>query len=70
MGSGTRLNLRIFRVSKVLSQQGMAAKLGYKRALYGHVESGRQAGSEDFWRKLQEVFNLTDERIEELKAVD
>lgn len=48
----------------------MAAKLGYERAYYGHVERGLQKGSAEFWARLQTAFGLADVVVEELKKID
>lgn len=65
-----RTQLKVFRILHKLSQSQMAAKLGYKRAYYGHVERGLQNGSAEFWAQLQTTFGLADVIIEELKKVD
>lgn len=65
-----RTQLKIFRVLQKLNQSQMAAKLGYERAYYGHVERGLQKGSAEFWARLQAAFELTDVVIEELKKID
>lgn len=65
-----RTQLKVFRVLQKLSQSQIAAKLGYERAYYGHVERGLQKGSAAFWARLQESFGLADVVIEELKKVD
>lgn len=65
-----RTQLKIFRILHKLSQSEMAAKLGYERAYYGHVERGMQKGSNEFWTRLQAAFGLADVIVEELKKVD
>lgn len=65
-----RTQLKIFRILHKLSQSEMAAKLGYERAYYGHVERGLQKGSAEFWVRLQTAFGLADVIVEELKQVD
>lgn len=65
-----RTQLKVFRVLQKLSQRQMAAKLGYERAYYGHVERGLQKGSAEFWTRLQAAFGLADVVIEELKKID
>lgn len=65
-----RTKLKVFRVLHNMSQQQMAAKLGYERAYYGHIERGAQKGSAEFWARLQAAFGLADNTIEELKAID
>jgi DNA-binding XRE family transcriptional regulator len=65
-----RTNLKVFRIKQVMSQQEMAAKLGYERAYFGHVERGLQHGSAAFWERMQTAFGLTDEQVQELKKVD
>ena len=65
-----RTQLKVFRVLHKLSQSEMAARLGYERAYYGHVERGLQKGSAEFWTRLQAAFGLTDVAIEGLKKID
>ena len=65
-----RTQLKVFRVLQKQSQSQMAATLGYQRAYYGHVESGLQKGSAEFWARLQAAFGLADNVIEELKKND
>lgn len=65
-----RTKLKIFRIMQKLNQHKMAAKLGYERAYYGHVERGYMKGSAEFWERLQKAFQLTDNELEELKKVD
>lgn len=65
-----RTKLKIFRIMRKLNQHDMAAKLGYERAYYGHIERGLQKGSAAFWARLQKAFGLTDDEVRELQAVD
>lgn len=65
-----RTQLKVFRILQKLDQSEMAAKLGYERAYYGHVERGLRKGSEEFWARLQAAFGLADVIVEELKKVD
>lgn len=65
-----RTQLKVFRVLQNQSQSQMAAKLGYERAYYGHIERGLQKGSAEFWARLQTAFGLTDVAVEELKKND
>lgn len=46
-----------------LSQQEVAAKLGISTGAYSFIESGKRTGSTRTWKKIQEVFNLTDEEV-------
>lgn len=65
-----RTKLKVFRIMQKLNQHKMAAKLGYERAYYGHVERGYMKGSTEFWERLQKAFALTDEQVQELKEID
>lgn len=65
-----RTKLKIFRVKQKLTQQELAEKLGYERAYYGHIERGYQAGSAEFWQRLQTAFGLTDDEVKELQELD
>ena len=65
-----RTKLKCFRIMRKLNQHDMAAKLGYERAYYGHVERGFQNGSAEFWLRLQGAFGLTDNEVKELQELD
>lgn len=65
-----RTKLKIFRIMQKLNQHKMAAKLGYERAYYGHIERGYMKGSAEFWERLQKAFGLTDNELQELKEID
>jgi transcriptional regulator with XRE-family HTH domain len=65
-----RTKLKIFRIAHKLNQHQLAAKLGYERAYYGHIERGYQDGSAAFWERLQKAFGLTDDELQELKTID
>lgn len=53
-----RLALKTFRVSKNLTQQQMAEKLGVSVSTYCLIEKGERRGSAELWQRLQKVFNL------------
>ena len=64
------MKLKVFRVMRGLSQQEMAARVGYERAYYGHIERGFMDGSAAFWDKLQNAFRLTDDDVKGLQEID
>jgi transcriptional regulator with XRE-family HTH domain len=51
-----RKKLRMLRLSKNLSQQEMAKRLGVSYVTYSQVELGKRDGSLKFWGALQEKF--------------
>lgn len=55
-----RMNLKLFRVERKLSQQDMADMLDVPRQTYAMVERGQRRGSDEFWEKLQTVFSVPD----------
>lgn len=65
-----RKNLKIFRIIRGMNQNKIAQRLGVCRSYYGHIERGFMDGSSQFWKRLQKAFDLTEEQVEELKAVD
>ena len=61
-------NLREVRyVNGDLSQKEVAAKLGISEGAYSYIENGQRTGSINTWKKIQEVFNLTDEETFQLQ---
>lgn len=55
-----RKNLKIFRATKLLSQEQMAATIGVTRSTYAAIENGDREGRKTFWRLLQCAFNIPD----------
>lgn len=58
-----RLNLKVFRIKKQLSQGEISAKLGCTRATYAAIEAGARSGKQEFWKKLQEEFRVPDSEM-------
>lgn len=57
-------NLREVRfVNGDLSQRETASKLEISEGAYSQIEKGKRTGSTKTWKKIQEVFNLTDEEV-------
>lgn len=55
-----RINLKVFRVGKQLTQSEIAETLGVSTAFYSSIENGKRNGRLDFWVKFQDVFGLDD----------
>jgi len=58
-------DLKRFRKEKKLTQDGLAAMVGYSRASLSNFESGRQSITDTFLDKLHEVFGI---EVEEHKS--
>lgn len=56
-----RIKLKMFRTSLDLSQEDMAKVLGVSRSQYSQIENGKRDGTLSFWKKLQRVFDISDE---------
>lgn len=50
-----------------LSQKDMAQKIGISQVAYSMIEAGKRTGSTNTWKKIQELFNLTDEETWQLQ---
>lgn len=46
-----------------ITQEEAAEKMGVASATYRQVESGLRRGSNDFWDKFQEAFDIPNERM-------
>lgn len=55
-----RMNLKLFRVERKLSQQEMADMLDVPRQTYAMVERGQRRGSDELWAKIKSVFSVPD----------
>ena len=63
-----RQALKVFRVTHNLTQQQLADKLGVSVSTYNLIESGKRRGSQKFWLKLQQEFNLDGGKVWELQS--
>ena len=61
-----RTNLKILRVKHQLTQKEIADKVGVSYATYNLIEQGKRKGSTEFWKRIQERFNLTDAEMWQL----
>lgn len=50
-----------------LSQKETASKIGISEGAYSQIENGKRTGATKTWRKIQEVFKLTDEEVWQLQ---
>lgn len=62
-----RKELKIFRYQKFLTQQELADITGVSVSTYNLIENGKRRGSEDFWLRLKNKFNLTGADVWELQ---
>lgn len=62
-----RKNLKLFRVSRNMTQGEFAFLIGWSRSCYQAIESGDNKGRPQFWADLKKTFQLSDLAIEELK---
>lgn len=53
-----RVELRVLRVKNSLTQRDLAAKTGVSVSTYNLIEQGKRRGSNEFWLKIQKLFNL------------
>lgn len=50
-----------------LSQKEMAHRIGISSVAYSMIESGNRTGSTKTWKRIQELFNLSDEETWKLQ---
>lgn len=63
-----RTKLKIFRVTHNLTQRDIAKKLNVSLSTYNLIEQGKRRGSQEFWLKLQQEFNLDGGKVWELQS--
>lgn len=61
-----RMNLKIFRIRRNLTQSDIAQCVGYDRAAYCLIEAGARNPSIEFFMNLQEAFDIPNEEMWEL----
>lgn len=65
-----RINLKVERVKRNLSQKEVAVLVGCNRVTYSMVERGERSGTHDFWKAIQSIFNVPDSEMFDLMKVD
>lgn len=55
--------MRKLRVDLEITQEEAATRMNVSPATYRQVESGLRRGSNDFWDKFQETFNIPNEEM-------
>lgn len=63
-----RKELKILRIEHSISQKELAEKIGISTGAYALIERGVKTGSDKTWLKIQEIFNLSDEKTWQLKT--
>lgn len=58
-----RRKLKLLRLTAELNQAEMAERCGVSKSTYCMIEKGSYRGSIDFWKKVQQVFDLDGEQI-------
>lgn len=58
-----RIKLKQFRVGLDLNQAKMAEKCGISRDTYSLIESGKRAGTAEFWLRFKTVFKLSPSEV-------
>lgn len=65
-----RINLKLFRVSKNLTQGEFAELAGVNRTTYSFIEKGTRNGKVEFWDNIQKAFNIPDEEMYKLMKIE
>lgn len=65
-----RMNLKIFRIRRNLTQSAMAERVGCERATYALIETGKRNPSIEFFMNLQAAFNIADEDMWRLTKIE
>lgn len=63
-----RQKLKLFRITHNLTQRDIAKKLNVSLSTYNLIEQGKRRGSQEFWLKLQQEFNLDGGKVWELQS--
>lgn len=58
-----RVNLKVFRVKNLLTQEEMAQKIGLSRYSYIMLESGKRDFKISTLKKFKKAFNLTEDEM-------
>jgi DNA-binding XRE family transcriptional regulator len=65
-----RTNLKVFRVSKNMTQDEMSKDIGYCRTTFCEIESGKREGRASFWKAIKNAYDLDDDTLNVLKKND
>lgn len=58
-----RLDLKVKRISKNLTQEQMASLINLSTSSYSFLEQGRSDGTYKVWCKIQQTLNIPDEEM-------
>lgn len=61
-----RVNLKIQRIKRLMSQGEAADAIGIDRTTYSNLERGEIQGSFSTWKKVQKAFNISDDEMWEV----
>lgn len=65
-----RMELKVFRIRRKLSQAEAAEIGGVTKLTYMLIENGKSDGKMKFWENIQRGFGLTDEELKEAQKDD
>lgn len=63
INNNMRINLKLFRVERNMTQEEFADEIGIGRAMYSKIERGDCDGSLAVWMNLQRAFNVPNEEM-------
>lgn len=55
--------MKILRITHNMTQSDVAEKIGISLSLYNLIENGKRVGSIETWKKIQELFSLSDKEM-------
>lgn len=58
--------LYILRCKNFLNQTDISKRLGVSVSMYSLIENRKRKGSKEFWKKLQDEFELSNEELENI----
>ena len=62
--------MKILRITHNMTQSDVAEKIGISLSLYNLIENGKRVGSIETWKKIQELFSLSDKEMWSLMKDD
>ena len=65
-----RKNLKKARVIRFMTQKEVADLVGCNRVTYSMVERGERSGTHEFWKAIQNIFDVPDSEMFDLMKID
>lgn len=62
-----RIRLKMARVRRGWTQEETASRLGMVTMTYNYIENGKRDGTDEQWKRIQELYGLSDRYVKTMR---